>query len=38
MKTRREFESLMWASGFQTIHGRDLLLGIASIVRGEVLR
>jgi ubiquinone/menaquinone biosynthesis methyltransferase len=38
MKTRREFESLMWASGFQTVHGRDLLLGIASIVRGEVLR
>jgi ubiquinone/menaquinone biosynthesis methyltransferase len=37
-KSRQEFESLLGASGFQRISGRDLLLGIASIVRAEVGR
>jgi ubiquinone/menaquinone biosynthesis methyltransferase len=35
-KSRAEFESLLWASGFVDIRGRDLLLGIASLVRGAV--
>jgi len=35
-KSRSEFESLLWASGYADISGRDLLLGIASVVRGVV--
>jgi len=37
-RSRQEFESLLGASGFQHTRGRDLLLGIASIVRAEVGR
>jgi ubiquinone/menaquinone biosynthesis methyltransferase len=37
-KSRHEFESLLVASGFRQIRGRDLFLGVASIVRAEVGR
>jgi ubiquinone/menaquinone biosynthesis methyltransferase len=35
-KSRQEFESLLVASGFRQVRGRDLFLGVAAIVRGEV--
>jgi ubiquinone/menaquinone biosynthesis methyltransferase len=38
MRSRKEFESLLAARGFARVRGRDLLFGIASIVRGEVGR
>jgi demethylmenaquinone methyltransferase / 2-methoxy-6-polyprenyl-1,4-benzoquinol methylase len=36
MKRRTAFESLLEASGFRRVRGRDLSFGIASIVKGEV--
>jgi ubiquinone/menaquinone biosynthesis methyltransferase len=35
-KSRKEFERLLVASGFRRVQGQDLLLGVASIVSGEV--
>jgi ubiquinone/menaquinone biosynthesis methyltransferase len=37
-RSRKEFESLLSASGFRQIRGRDVFLGVASIVRAEVGR
>jgi ubiquinone/menaquinone biosynthesis methyltransferase len=37
-RSRPEFESLLQASGFRKIRGRDLFLGVAAIVRAEVGR
>ena len=38
MKSRASFEGLLATAGFQAVRGRDVSLGIASIVRGEVPR
>jgi len=38
MKRRGAFESLLEGCGFRAVRGRDLSLGIAAIVRGEVPR
>jgi demethylmenaquinone methyltransferase/2-methoxy-6-polyprenyl-1,4-benzoquinol methylase len=35
---RTDFERAMASAGFERVAGRDLLLGIASIVRGEAGR
>jgi ubiquinone/menaquinone biosynthesis methyltransferase len=35
MKSRAVFEALLEAAGFADVRGRDLSLGVASIVRGE---
>jgi ubiquinone/menaquinone biosynthesis methyltransferase len=36
--SRAEYERLLEGAGFRSVRGRDLALGIASIVRGEVER
>jgi demethylmenaquinone methyltransferase / 2-methoxy-6-polyprenyl-1,4-benzoquinol methylase len=38
MKSRAAFEAMLAGAGFSAVRGRDLSLGIASIVRGEVPR
>jgi demethylmenaquinone methyltransferase/2-methoxy-6-polyprenyl-1,4-benzoquinol methylase len=38
MKSRAAFEALLERAGFAAVRGRDVSLGIASIVRGEVPR
>jgi hypothetical protein len=38
MKSRAAFEALLLGAGFSAVRGRDVSLGIASIVRGEVPR